>query len=258
MKTKARVIAFYLPQFHPIPENDKWWGNGFTEWTNVKSAKPMFKGHKQPVIPGELGYYDLRLPEVRYKQTELASEHGIEGFCYYHYWLGNGRRLLERPFSEVLESGEPDFPFCLCWANHDWTTRWCGGNDIIAKQLYPGKKDYINHFYSLLPAFKDKRWIKVDKRLLFFVFRPYELPNPREFTDTWRELAVQNGLSDFHFVGSGYSHQKFMKRDGFDGNFMQRHRIIEKKEKFIPYKWPFYLTKAVQRKFFNKPKVFSI
>lgn len=120
---KARVIALYLPQFHPIPENDKWWGKGFTEWNNVKKAVPLCKGHVQPRIPADLGYYDLRNPEIREKQAQLAREAGIEGFCYYHYWFGEGRQLLERPFDEVLESGKPDFPFCLCWANHNWTNK---------------------------------------------------------------------------------------------------------------------------------------
>ena len=123
MNRKARVIAFYLPQFHPIPENDEWWGKDFTEWTNVGRAKPLFSGHYQPRVPADLGYYDLRLPEIREQQANMAREAGVEGFCYWHYWFGIGKRLLECPFNEVLASGCPYFPFCLGWANISWTKR---------------------------------------------------------------------------------------------------------------------------------------
>lgn len=205
MKKKARVIAFYLPQFHPIPENDKYWGKGFTEWTNVGKAKPMFKGHYQPRVPADLGYYDLRLPEVREAQAEMAREVGIEGFCYWHYWFGNGKQLLERPFNEVLASGKPDFPFCLGWANHSWTTNtWQKEgkteNVMIAEQTYPGDEDIVDHFNYALKAFKDRRYITVDGKPLFLIFDPYSIPNVEHFLETWRLLAKQNGLNGIHFV----------------------------------------------------------
>lgn len=199
---KARVIAFYLPQFHPIPENDQWWGKGFTEWTNVAKAKPLFRGHYQPRIPADLGFYDLRLPEVREQQAELAREAGIEGFCYWHYWFGNGKMLLEKPFQEVLHSGKPDFPFCLGWANHSWKTgTWTrdGSDQMIAEQQYLGESDYTMHFNYVLPAFKDPRYITVDGKPLFVIFDPYGLP--MDFILTWRKLATENGLPGIHFVG---------------------------------------------------------
>lgn len=202
---KARVIAFYLPQFHPIPENDKWWGKGFTEWTNVGKAKPLFRGHYQPRVPADLGYYDLRMPEVREAQAEMAREAGIEGFCYWHYWFGNGKQLLERPFNEVLASGKPDFPFCLGWANHSWTNKtWVkngkSGNAMIAEQTYPGDEDYILHFNYVLKAFRDRRYITVDGKPLFLVFDPYNIPDCRHFMNLWSDLASKAGLPGIHFV----------------------------------------------------------
>ena len=206
---KARVIAYYLPQFHPIPENDAVWGKGFTEWTNVAGAKPLFKGHYQPRIPADLGFYDLRLPDVREQQAELAREAGVEGFCYWHYWLGNGRMLLQRPFEEVLKSGKPDFPFCLAWANHDWTTKtWNQGKGLvrtsdttyIAKQEYPGEEDYVRHFNYVLPAFRDHRYIRVDGKPLFLIYDAYHFVEVTKFIELWRKLAQQNGLPDLHFV----------------------------------------------------------
>lgn len=203
---KARVIALYLPQFHPIPENDKWWGKGFTEWTNVAKAKPLFKGHNQPRIPADLGFYDLRIPEVRQQQADLAREAGIEGFCYYHYWFGNGKELLERPFNEVLASGKPDFPFCLCWANHDWTNKtWTKGKsyvkDSMIMKMHYSEDDHIKHFYALLPAFRDKRYITVDGKPLFAIWSPLTFPKVAEFIQLWQNLAKENGLSGIHFVG---------------------------------------------------------
>ncbi|GHV17823.1 glycosyl transferase [Spirochaetia bacterium] len=202
-KKKARVIAFYLPQFHPIPENDEWWGKGFTEWTNVGKAKRYFPGHYQPRIPADLGYYDLRVPETREAQAELARKAGIEGFAYWHYWFGNEKRLLERPFSEVLNSGKPDYPFCLAWANEDWKGFAHGLKDrnTFIKQEYPGVDDYTNHFYNVLPAFKDKRYIKVDGKPLFLIYKPLISHEVSVFIETWRRLAKENGLEDIYFVG---------------------------------------------------------
>lgn len=202
----VRIIALYLPQFHPIPENDEWWGKGFTEWTNVAKAKPLFRGHYQPRIPADLGFYDLRLPEVREQQAELAREAGIEGFCYYHYWFGNGKQLLERPFNEVLSSGKPDFPFCLCWANHDWTNKtWKKGNslrrDSMIMQMHYSMEDHRQHFMSVLPAFRDPRYIRVDGKPLFAVWAPRDIPDVAAFIDLWQQLAHENGLPGIHFVG---------------------------------------------------------
>ena len=200
MKTQARLIAFYLPQFHPIPENDAWWGNGFTEWTNVAKAKPLFKGHYQPRLPADLGYYDLRLPEVREAQAELAHSAGIEGFCYYHYWFG-GKRLLERPFNEVLRSGSPGLPFCLCWANQTWTGIWHGApGRILMEQGYPGLEDCRRHFLALRDAFLDPRYIRIDGRPIFVIYRPSEVPDVRRFIEEWQGLAARSGLSGIHFV----------------------------------------------------------
>lgn len=218
IKKKARLLTFYLPQYHPIPENDTWWGKGFTEWTNVTKAKPLFPGHYQPRLPADLGFYDLRVPETRIAQAEIAREYGIEGFCYWHYWFGNGKRILERPFNEVLKSGEPNFPFCLAWANDSWTGIWYGSpNTTLIQQLYPGKEDYEAHFNSVLPAFTDDRYIKVDGKPLFVVFKPDQLPNKREFTDYWRELADKAGLPGIYFVGIVMNENWDHKSDGFDG-----------------------------------------
>jgi hypothetical protein len=197
----ARLIAFYLPQFHSIPENDEWWGKGFTEWTNVTKAKPLFYGHHQPNLPADLGFYDLRVPEIRIAQAEMAKQYGIEGFCYWHYWF-SGKRLLERPFNEVLKSGEPDFPFCLGWANETWGRSWHGcPNKILMKQEYPGLEDYTSHFYEVLNALTDHRYMKVDNKPIFLVYQPQKLPNPQEFTDHWRGLAVKEGLQGIYFIG---------------------------------------------------------
>ena len=216
---KARVIAYYLPQFHPVPENDKYWGKGFTEWTNVASAKPLFRGHYQPRIPSDLGFYDLRLPQVREEQAQMALDAGIEGFCYWHYWFGGGKMLLEKPFEEVLSTGKPDFPFCFCWANHTWSTKgWRKDAEVkvIAEQTYPGDEDYISHFNYCLPAFKDRRYITVDGKPLFCIFDPYRFKDVKHFIEVWRKLAVNHGLRGIYFVALSNS-TSTMRRD-IEGN----------------------------------------
>lgn len=206
MKNKARIIALYLPQFHPMELNDEWWGKGYTEWINVAKAKPLFKGHYQPKIPADLGFYDLRLSETREEQAKLAKDAGIEGFCYWHYWLGKGKTLLDRPFNEVLSSGKPDYPFCLGWANHDWSNElWQKAKAFkkaktLLKQTYI-ESEYDDHFNDILPAFKDNRYIKVDGKPLFLIYNPYAIPNVKIFIDKWQALARKNGLSGIHFVG---------------------------------------------------------
>jgi lipopolysaccharide biosynthesis protein len=188
-----RLAAFYLPQFHVIPENDQWWGPGFTEWTNVSRARPLFPGHRQPRRPQELGYYDLRESEIRKAQASLAQSHGIDAFCYYHYWF-QGRRLLEQPFNDVLATGEPDFPFFLCWANESWTRAWDGASrTVLMEQTYDADDDR-RHFEALLPAFNDPRYVRIDGKPVFLVYRASALPNPHVTTDTWRECAAAAGL----------------------------------------------------------------
>ena len=218
METKARLIAFYLPQYHPIPENDEWWGKGFTEWTLVTRARPLFRGHQQPKLPGELGFYDLRLPEVKEAQAALAREHGVEGFCYWHYWLGNGQRLLERPFEEVLASGKPDFPFCLGWANHSWVGRFFGSDGrTLAEQQYPGAEDYRAHFDCLLRAFRDPRYITVNGCPLLYIYRWNRGNEVRKIVALWRELALQAGLKGLHVVAPAGSEAsaRALGTDGF-------------------------------------------
>ena len=196
---QLRLIALYLPQFHPTPENDEWWGKGFTEWRNVTKARPLFPGHYQPHLPADLGFYDLRLSEVRDAQAALAREHGIHGFCYYHYWF-NGRRILERPFNEVLESGKPDFPFCLCWANENWSRAWDGGTRNILLEQHYSEEDDRAHIKSLIPALLDPRYIRINGRPLLLIYRTELLPNPARTAEIWREVAKESGLEDLYLA----------------------------------------------------------
>ncbi len=210
-----RVIAFYLPQFHPVPENDAWWGRGFTEWTNVTKARPNFAGHWQPHLPSELGFYDLRVPEVREEQAELARAHGIHGFCYYWYWF-NGKRLLHRPLDEVLASGQPDFPFCVCWANENWTRRWDGKDqDILAAQHY-SLEDSAALADALVPLFRDPRYIRVDGRPLFLVYRIDLIPDVGDHVGVWRERFRRAGDPDPYLAAVQNAQVRDPTSHGFD------------------------------------------
>jgi len=214
---RARLVALYLPQFHPIPENDAWWGKGFTEWTNVSKAEPLFPGHEQPHIPADLGYYDLRVPETRLAQADLARSHGIEAFCYWHYWF-EGQRLLERPFAEVLRSGEPDFPFCLAWANETWSRRWLGEEkEILRKQTY-SPADNEQHARWLVEAFRDHRYLRVNGRPVFLVYRPTSLPDGHAVTDAIRQECRRAGLPDPYLLGISSHVVDDYRPLGFDGN----------------------------------------
>ena len=241
------IIAYYLPQYYPFEENNNWWGEGFTEWTNVGKAKPLFRGHYQPKVPSDLGYYDLRLNEVREKQVKLAIEAGVTGFCYWHYWFGDGRRLLDMPFFEVLNSSTHNFPFCLGWANESWKSKVWNSADakkdvLLIEQRYPGKIDIENHFFEILPAIKDSRYMKIDERPIFVVYKPFLMPDVSEFIKIWNNLAKLNGLDEgFFFIGHTVDskEKELILKMGFDAVNIVRtgeHRFNLNVIKKIPLK----------------------
>lgn len=197
--SEPRLIAFFLPQYHPIPENDRWWGKGFTEWHNVARATSRFSGHYQPHLPADLGFYDLRLAEAREAQAELAAAYGIHGFCYYYYWF-NGRRLLERPLEEVRALGRPRFPYCVCWANENWTRRWDGHEHQVLIAQHYSPQDDLAFIESLVPHFRDERYIRVGGRPLLLVFRVSQFPEPARTSDIWRRTVRAHGLAEPYLV----------------------------------------------------------
>lgn len=233
-----KTIAIYLPQFHPIPENDKWWGKGFTEWTNVTKAKPLFKGHYQPHLPADLGFYDLRLHEARLAQEQLAKEYGIYGFCYYHYWF-NGKRMLNEPLDRKLQNQDEDLPFMICWANENWTRVWDGGDkDILLEQKYSHDDD-VKHINHLLPYLKDKRYIKVNGKPIIAIYKSTIIPNIKSTVETWRSIAKQNGLELYicRFEHFGEEGKKYIEEGNFDA-------AIE----FQPFTKSFYELKNIVAK----------
>lgn len=257
--SKPRILAFYLPQFHPIPENDTWWGKGFTEWTNVGKAKKFFPSHYQPRVPADLGYYDLRVPETRKLQADLAKEAGIDGFCYWHYWFDEDKQLLERPFNEVLSSGKPDFPFCLAWANESWYAKlWdkdVKKDKLLIEQTYRGEKQYTKHFYDVLPAFKDPRYIKVDGKPVFVIYKPLASQEIPVFIEVWRKLALENGLEGLYIIGHCFNDRKNLEKyrtldlDSINvcciKDYLENRKILDK---VVNYLW---------RHIFNKPYIYS-
>ncbi|RZL47055.1 MAG: glycosyl hydrolase [Pedobacter sp.] len=218
MTSNLKAIALYLPQFHPIKENDKWWGKGFTEWINVTKSKPKFPGHYQPHLPADLGFYDLRLLDTMIAQAELAKSYGIYGFCFYHYWF-NGKLLLETPIEQMLRAKKPNFPFCLCWANENWTRRWDGEEaNVLIKQEYSLEDDY-DHIQYLIPFFKDERYIKIDGKPVYLMYRSELHPNINEAVKIWRDEAKKAGFDDLYLIRVENFKRDFNPIDhGFDAS----------------------------------------
>ena len=234
-----KVIAFYLPQFHEIPENNEWWGEGFTEWVNVKKAKPLYDGHEQPRVPLNNNYYNLLDEDVQVWQAKIAKEYGVYGFCYYHYWF-NGKLLLEKPMENMLNNKDIDIPFCVCWANEPWTRAWVGETKVLIPQMYGERKEWKEHFDYLLPFFKDSRYIFDDDKPLVVIYRPEVIECLNEMLDYWNELAIQAGFKGLTFA---YQNIDFdLKSDKDDSRFKYniefqplyaRHDMFKNNHKYI-------------------------
>lgn len=222
---RVKLVAFYLPQFHPIPENDAWWGKGFTEWHHVASARPHFAGHRQPRAPTDLGYYDLRVAETREAQAGLAGRYGIHGFCYYYYWF-DGRRLLDRPLREVFETGRPDAPFCICWANENWTRRWDGrDDDVLVRQQYSmdSNREFIR---DVIPLLRDPRYIRYEGRPVLVVYRAAAIPDIEECVEMWRRECRAFGVGEVHLCAVRFWDLADAHAMGFDASInFPPHRI---------------------------------
>lgn len=221
-KVDVKTIAFYLPQFYPFPENDAWWGEGFTEWTNVKKAKPLFKGHYQPTVPLDENYYCLSDIDTMRWQVDLAKQYGVYGFCFYHYWFGDNRQLMEKPVDLYAKHLELDLPFCLCWANHNWTRTWVGGDkEILMDMKYGDEKEWEAHFQYLLPFFKDKRYIEIDNKPVLLIYLPQDIIELKKMVCFLKKRAVEEGLSGLTIVSQNYFTMKNSIVNGSIDYFIQ-------------------------------------
>jgi hypothetical protein len=257
MEDKLKLFAFYLPQFHPISENDEWWGKGFTEWTNVTKAKSLYPGHLQPKLPSELGFYDLRVPEVMKEQARLAKTHGVNGFAFYHYWFGNGKVLLDLPIRNLLNDPSIEIEYCLCWTNESWKGTWHGaGNRLLIQQEYPGEEDYIRHFDYLLPFLKDSRYLRIDSKPVLQVYRPESIPDVQLFLNTFTKMALKNGLDGIYFLAVRTSTEWNQISSGFEGmvfdNFSKINKYI--KNSFSSSLHRIVWNNPLIRKIFKLPK----
>lgn len=209
-----KIIAWYLPQFHEIPENNLWWGKGFTDWVNVKKGKKYSSEQRQPRQPLNNKYYDLLDDNIKAWQVDLAKKYGIYGFCFHHYWFG-GKLLLEKPMEQYLANKTLDLPFCINWANEHWTTSWAGGKKVLIKQDYGKEKDWVEHFNYLLPFFKDSRYIKEDGKPLICIFIPQLIDCLQEMMNCWQKLAKQNGFPGLKisYVNKGNTNSELTKQE---------------------------------------------
>ena len=210
-----KIIAFFVPQYHRIPLNDEYWGEGFTEWVNIKNAKPLFEGHDQPKVPLNDNYYNLLDKETKIWQKNLAKKFGLYGFCYYHYWF-NGKLLLEKPCEQILQDKEIDFPFCFCWANEAWTKQWVGERKVIIPQFYGQQKEWKEHFEYLLPFFSDERYIKENGKPVFVIYRPMSIPCLKEMIEYWNELAMEKGFPGIVYMNQDPEFMFYASKDNHD------------------------------------------